>query len=206
MAYKIIASQSPFAAPANSSARPPRSSSRTTPTSSTQRSAPNATGISTRRNATPSAPCRRPASRPDRLKSGHRQRRVRGRAAGRRRLDRPVSCADRPYEETRAAGLCDLGQTCVMDRRARRIDRFFAANPVHVERHLAHRYPRYARWRRAMPRRLADGAATRRRAGRARDGRRCDCRGADRAFDEGSRGRVRIAIAQRLAGERSRAC
>ena len=44
-------------------------------------------------------------------------------------LGHPVSCTDCPYEETRAAGRCDLGRTCVMDRRGRRIDRFFATNP-----------------------------------------------------------------------------
>ena len=55
-------------------------------------------------------------------------------------LGNPVSCADCPYEETRAAGRCDLGKTCVMDRRARRIDRFFALNPAQAERHLAHPY------------------------------------------------------------------
>ena len=55
-------------------------------------------------------------------------------------LGNPVSCADCPYEETRAAGRCDLGKTCVMDRRARRIDRFFAANPAQAERHLDHPY------------------------------------------------------------------
>ncbi len=55
-------------------------------------------------------------------------------------LGNPVSCADCPYDETRAAGRCDLGRICVMDRRARRIDRFFAANPAQAERHLAHPY------------------------------------------------------------------
>ncbi len=55
-------------------------------------------------------------------------------------LGNPVSCVDCPYEETRASGRCEFGRVCVMDRRARRIDRFFAANPAHAERHLAHPY------------------------------------------------------------------
>jgi hypothetical protein len=55
-------------------------------------------------------------------------------------LGNPVSCADCPYDETRAAGRCDLGRVCIMDRRARRIDRFFAANPAQAERLLAHPY------------------------------------------------------------------
>ena len=55
-------------------------------------------------------------------------------------LGNPVSCADCPHEDTRAAGRCEFGRICVMDRRARRIDRFFAANPAHAERHLDHPY------------------------------------------------------------------
>ena len=53
-------------------------------------------------------------------------------------LGNPVSYADCPNEETLAAGTCDLGTTCVMDRRARRIDLFFAVNP---RREAARRAP-----------------------------------------------------------------
>jgi hypothetical protein len=90
-------------------------------------------------------------------------------------LGNPVRCADCPYEETRAAGLCDLGKTCVMDRRARRIDRFFALNPAQAERHLAHPYfeVRTLAARYASPFRLValidDAAGADRRAG-ARSG------------------------------------
>ena len=55
-------------------------------------------------------------------------------------LGNPVSCADCPYEETRTAGRCEFGRACLMDRRARRIDRYFAVNPAHAERHLGHPY------------------------------------------------------------------
>lgn len=55
-------------------------------------------------------------------------------------LGRPLSCGDCPHEVIRAEGCCDLGQICVRDRRTRRIDRFFAANPQEAEKYLAHPY------------------------------------------------------------------
>ncbi|MDR3376440.1 MAG: 4Fe4S-binding leucine-rich repeat protein, partial [Ancalomicrobiaceae bacterium] len=55
-------------------------------------------------------------------------------------LGNPVSCTDCPHEESRAKGLCDLGRTCVKDRRGKRIYRFFAANPLEAERYLDHPY------------------------------------------------------------------
>ena len=55
-------------------------------------------------------------------------------------LGRPVCCGDCPHEVIRTQGHCDLGRICVRDRRARRIDRFFAANPGEAENYLAHPY------------------------------------------------------------------
>src|SRR5208282_2267169 len=55
-------------------------------------------------------------------------------------LGRPVSCRDCPHEVIRAEARCDLGRICVRDRRAKRIDRFFAANPKEAEKYLAHSY------------------------------------------------------------------
>src|SRR5208283_3658603 len=55
-------------------------------------------------------------------------------------LGNPVSCVDCPHEETRAEGRCEFGRACVMDRRARRVDRFFSANPAQADVHLAHPY------------------------------------------------------------------
>ncbi|WP_244500541.1 4Fe4S-binding leucine-rich repeat protein [Methyloceanibacter methanicus] len=53
---------------------------------------------------------------------------------------RPVSCRDCPHELIRAEERCDLGRICVRDRRARRIDRFFAANPQEADKYLDHPY------------------------------------------------------------------
>ena len=52
------------------------------------------------------------------------------------RLDWLGSRSPAPTAPTRrrAAGRCDFGRACVEDRRARRIDRFFAANPALAER------------------------------------------------------------------------
>ena len=55
-------------------------------------------------------------------------------------LGNPVSCRDCPHEENRRAGLCDLGRVCVNDRRGKRIDRFFAADPPTADRYLEHPY------------------------------------------------------------------
>ncbi len=51
-----------------------------------------------------------------------------------------LSCRDCPHVEIREKGLCDLGQVCVRDRRARRIDRFFAASPQESAKYLDHPY------------------------------------------------------------------
>ncbi len=51
-----------------------------------------------------------------------------------------LSCRDCPHGEIREKGLCDLGQVCVRDRRARRIDRFFAASPQEAAKYLDHPY------------------------------------------------------------------
>ena len=55
-------------------------------------------------------------------------------------LGRAVSCGDCPHEVIRAEGRCDLGRICVRDRRTKRIDRFFAANPKEAEKYLGHPY------------------------------------------------------------------
>jgi hypothetical protein len=55
-------------------------------------------------------------------------------------LGRPVSCRDCPHEVIRSEARCDLGRICVRDRRARRIDRFFAANPGEADKYLIHPY------------------------------------------------------------------
>lgn len=55
-------------------------------------------------------------------------------------LGRPVSCGDCPHEVIRAEARCDLGRICVRDQRARRIDRFFAANPQEADKYLEHPY------------------------------------------------------------------
>ncbi len=52
----------------------------------------------------------------------------------------PLSCSDCPHKEIRSEKSCDLGRICVRDRRARRIDRFFAANPGEAENYLTHPY------------------------------------------------------------------
>ena len=119
------------------------------------------------------------------------RRRIGGR--GRRAADwlgNPVSCADCPNEETRAAGRCEFGRACVMDRRARRIDRFFAANPAHAERHLDASLFRGAHARRAL--RLALPADRAPRTTRSRTSARWS--------------RLRLPVARlRAADERSRA-
>src|SRR5262245_62145042 len=53
---------------------------------------------------------------------------------------KPVSCRECPHKEIRSEATCDLGRICVRDRRARRIDRFFAANPTEAENYLDHPY------------------------------------------------------------------
>jgi hypothetical protein len=55
-------------------------------------------------------------------------------------LGRPVSCKDCPHESMRTQGRCDLGRICVRDRRSKRIDRFFASNPLLANRYLQHPY------------------------------------------------------------------
>ena len=55
-------------------------------------------------------------------------------------LGRPVSCGDCPHELIRAEARCDLGRICVRDRRSKRIDRFFAANPDEADNYLDHPY------------------------------------------------------------------
>ena len=122
-------------------------------------------------------------------------------------LGHPVSCTDCSYEETRAAGKCDLGRTCVMDRRGRRIDRFFATNPGQAERHLKHPYfevraiaARYASTFRLAP--LIDDPEPDVRAIAAL--RLPLSRVAAMARDPEPR--VRMALAQRLEARRSRRC
>lgn len=51
-----------------------------------------------------------------------------------------LSCRDCPHQEIRARGLCNLGQTCVRDRRSRRIDHFFSVNPFEAGKYLYHPY------------------------------------------------------------------
>jgi hypothetical protein len=55
-------------------------------------------------------------------------------------LGKPVSCRDCPHEDIRSGAHCDLGRVCVQDRRAKRIDRFFAANPGQAPNYLRHPY------------------------------------------------------------------
>jgi hypothetical protein len=55
-------------------------------------------------------------------------------------LGQPVSCRDCPHEDIRSGAHCDLGRVCVQDRRARRIDRFFAANSGQAPNYLRHSY------------------------------------------------------------------
>ncbi|MEJ2117759.1 MAG: 4Fe4S-binding leucine-rich repeat protein, partial [Alphaproteobacteria bacterium] len=55
-------------------------------------------------------------------------------------LGRPVSCQDCPHAAFRLEGRCDLGRICVRDQRARRIDRFFAANTELAGSYLEHPY------------------------------------------------------------------
>jgi len=55
-------------------------------------------------------------------------------------LGRPVRCNDCPHDVIRAEARCDLGRICVRDQRARRIDRFFAANPEEADKYLKHPY------------------------------------------------------------------
>ncbi len=45
-----------------------------------------------------------------------------------------------PHELIRAEARCDLGRICVRDRRSKRIDRFFAANPDEADNYLDHPY------------------------------------------------------------------
>ncbi len=55
-------------------------------------------------------------------------------------LGNPVRCAGCRHEGLLASGKCKLRCACVHDRYARRIDRFFAWNPVLAPEYLAHPY------------------------------------------------------------------
>jgi hypothetical protein len=51
-----------------------------------------------------------------------------------------VDCGACVHEALLAAGKCELRRTCVHDRYARRIDRFFSGNPDQANRHIDHPY------------------------------------------------------------------
>ncbi len=53
---------------------------------------------------------------------------------------RPIACADCRYASLREAGRCEPGRTCLQDRYARRIDRFFRRNPEFGTDELDHPY------------------------------------------------------------------
>jgi len=49
-----------------------------------------------------------------------------------------VDCATCAHQDLRAAGRCELRKSCVQDRYARRIDRFFESNPELADRYIDH--------------------------------------------------------------------
>ena len=53
---------------------------------------------------------------------------------------KPFSCQECPHQAIREEGRCVLGRICVRDQRAKRIDRFFAANTGVVGEYLEHPY------------------------------------------------------------------
>ena len=53
---------------------------------------------------------------------------------------KPFSCQDCPHQPMREQGRCVLGRICVRDQRAKRIDRFFAANAQFVGDYIDHPY------------------------------------------------------------------
>jgi hypothetical protein len=55
-------------------------------------------------------------------------------------LGRPLRCSDCPHHALRDAGGCQEGRACVRDRRARRVDRFFAKQPELADEYLHHPY------------------------------------------------------------------
>ena len=117
-------------------------------------------------------------------------------------LGNPVSCRDCAHEENRRAGMCDLGRTCVNDRRGKRIDRFFAANPLQADRYLGHPYfevrtlaVKYASLFRLTP--LIDDPEPDVRARAALRLPKPRARGCAGAPDRG----VRMTVARRLDGE-----
>jgi len=117
-------------------------------------------------------------------------------------LGNPVSCTDCPHEENRQAGKCDLGTTCVRDRRARRIDRFFAALPAQADRHLNHPYfeVRTLAARYASPFRLTSLIEDPEPDVRAMVALRLPLARVGRLVDD-PEPRVRMALAQRLQGD-----
>ena len=61
------------------------------------------------------------------------------------------SCQDCLHQKLRDGGRCVLGRICVRDKRARRIDGFFAKNPEYAGDYIDHLYSRCGRWRRNTP-------------------------------------------------------
>ena len=55
-------------------------------------------------------------------------------------LGRPIRCRECAHSSLNREGLCRKGATCVRDRRARRIDRFFKDNPPLANAYLNHEY------------------------------------------------------------------
>lgn len=53
-------------------------------------------------------------------------------------LGRDIDCGACRHQELLASGRCELRKSCVQDRYARRIDRFFNWNPELAELHLTH--------------------------------------------------------------------
>ncbi len=53
---------------------------------------------------------------------------------------RPVRCRDCRHQAVRRSGMCQKGETCVYDQRARRVDRFFANHPELADEYLTHPY------------------------------------------------------------------
>jgi LRV protein FeS4 cluster/Leucine rich repeat variant len=51
-----------------------------------------------------------------------------------------IDCARCPHAAERDGGLCEPGRSCVQDRYARRIDRFFRLHPERANEHLDHPY------------------------------------------------------------------
>lgn len=52
----------------------------------------------------------------------------------------PVRCRDCRHEPMHRDGRCRRGRSCVRDRRARRVDRFFRHNPGMADDYLDHPY------------------------------------------------------------------